>query len=385
LENFAKMTQWFGPMDGLNLLNRIYEMQLRPWFHGNLSSIQSEDLLTEKAKGTKSNQISASNPGSFAISVLTEEGFIKHYKIFHQPGKGYTLGKEDYTNLDLLIKGRQSLLHLRYPCPKGERYSDSNFWINYTVGDDSKTVISLKQLCFRFIYRNQQLFPKIREVMPIDLTEEFYSTIVNSIISDQRGREFWKRNFLGKDSIPWIEFSRGLSNFLGVPFEEKTESINNEMLRALLADIGENSDDVITIETFSKLLEWFGPLDTSMFERVMSVVSKNWFHGNMSHVQAEKLIQRNSNAKKGTFLIRFSSKNRGYFTITVVGRKKSLLHYRVYYNRNSLEYIMGKRIFRSLEEIIITYHRELSLRYPCPGSKFQLLQQFNGDGDYLSD
>jgi len=105
----------------------------------------------------------------------------------------------------------------------------------------------------------------------------------------------------------------------------------------------------------------------------------------MSHVQAEKLIQKNSSAKKGSFLIRFSSKNRGYFTITVVGRKKSLLHYRVYYNRNTLEYVMGKKIFQSLDEIIQTYHRELCLRVACTGSKFQKLQHPENNQEYVSD
>jgi CRISPR/Cas system-associated endoribonuclease Cas2 len=89
-------------------------------------------------------------------------------------------------------------------------------------------------------------------------------------------------------------------------------------------------------------MEWFGPMGSTLRQKVLDIVSKrfvkkfqnfllnfpSWFHGNLSHIQAEKLIQRNSNAKKGTFLIRFSSKNRGYFTITVVGRKRSLLHYR---------------------------------------------------------
>jgi hypothetical protein len=118
-------------------------------------------------------------------------------------------------------------------------------------------------------------------------------------------------------------------------------------------------------------------------------VTKEWFHGNLTHLQAERIIQKNSNAKKGTFLIRFSSKNRGYFTITVVGRKRTLLHYRVYlnttnpatlltlaryYNRVKPEYVMGKKVFKSLDEILRTYHRELCLRTPCFGSKFQMLQ-----------
>ena len=63
------------------------------WFHGNISSIQAEDLLTEKAKGTFLVRFSSSNPGSYAISVNAEES-VKHYKIWHKPGGIYSLGKE---------------------------------------------------------------------------------------------------------------------------------------------------------------------------------------------------------------------------------------------------------------------------------------------------
>lgn len=93
----------------------------------------------------------------------------------------------------------------------------------------------------------------------------------------------------------------------------------------------------------------------------------------MSHQQAEKHLQRHD-SKKGTFLIRFSSKNRGYFTITVLGRNRSLLHYRVYYNRQEIKYVIGKKSFKSLDDIIKDYHRELYLKSPCPGSKFASLQ-----------
>lgn len=101
----------------------------------------------------------------------------------------------------------------------------------------------------------------------------------------------------------------------------------------------------------------------------------------MTHIQAEKLIQSNSNCKKGIYLIRFSSKNRGYFTITVVGRKKSNLHYRVYYSRETKEYLIGKKSFHSLDDIISIYHRELCLRLPCPGSKFREFQTLPSIGE----
>ena len=67
--------------------------------------------------------------------------------------------------------------------------------------NETKTVVSLKKLCFRFIYRNQHLFPSIKDVIPLELTDEFRRTLVDSITSDDLGRELWKSNFLGKVQI----------------------------------------------------------------------------------------------------------------------------------------------------------------------------------------
>ena len=47
---------------------------------------------------------------------------------------------------------------------------------------------------------------------------------------------------------------------------------------------------------------------------------------------------------------------------------------------------MGKKVFKSIDEILRTYHRELCLRTPCAGSKFQILQVINEfDYNYNSD
>lgn len=93
------------------------------------------------------------------------------------------------------------------------------------------------------------------------------------------------------------------------------------------------------------------------------------------------MIETQANSKKGTYLIRYSSKSRGYFTITVAGRKKSNLHYRVYYNRETGMYAIGKKSFRSLDDIVGLYHRELCLRFPCKGSKFVEFQSLPPIGE----
>jgi len=202
LENYAKMFQWFGPMKGIDIIDEVHNLHSKSYFHGQLSSIQSEDLLSEKAKGTYLVRFSTSNPGSFAISV-NNEGSTKHYKVWHESGKCYSLGKDQFPDLEQLIKEKAESLNLRFPCPKGEKYSDSNFWQLETLepiegnANPTKTVVSLKKLCFRFLYKNSHLFPSLMNI-PLDLLEEYHSTIIDSITSDDAGRLLWKQNLLGK-------------------------------------------------------------------------------------------------------------------------------------------------------------------------------------------
>lgn len=391
IESFGKFSHWFGPLDSINVLDTVHQFHSEPWFHGHLSSVQSEELLIEKARGTFLLRFSATNIGGFAISVLNEDQVVKHYKVFHPMGEGFTIGTEQFPSLKDLVEHKKDLLFLRFPCPKGERYSDSNFWVMQTTDlEENKTVVSLKKLCFRFIYRNNQLFPKMQSVVTQDILEDYHATIIDSITSDEDGRKLWKHFFISKinnETVCWKEFVQAVYMYLNLDVE-KEGKLKYKALRAIVKDISDNGTDDVNIESFSKMLEWFGPFGKNFLDRVLDTVSRSWFHGNLSHTQAEKIIQKNASAKKGTFLIRFSSKNRGYFTITVVGLKRSTLHYRVYYNRLMQEFAMGKRTFLSLDQIIGTYHRELSLRAACPGSKYSSLQPVescNLDPNYLSD
>ena len=76
------------------------------------------------------------------------------------------------------------------------------------------------------------------------------------------------------------------------------------MLTSGLIFEGENKDDLVNIETFSKLLEWFGPLGNSMLERVKNIVSKKYDFNILGSVlsvgfMAICLIFRQKNGFKG--------------------------------------------------------------------------------------
>jgi len=98
-------------------------------------------------------------------------------------------------------------------------------------------------------------------------------------------------------------------------------------LHFLLSDIcGEES---ISLETFGKLLEWFGPLDAELLERIDSIVSEKWFHGSLNHLQAERIIANGKATLKGTFLVRFSERQSGTIAIAYKQSNSAVRHYLV--------------------------------------------------------
>jgi hypothetical protein len=137
-----------------------------------------------------------SNPGHFAISVVTNEG-IRHQKVLHYPLKAYTLGTKEYDSLDALINDSKETLYLKFACPKGVNYLDFKLSLHPNHdGDEFKSVLSLKTHCLLFVYRNKHMYQDIRKQLPVQIVEQYYSAVVDSIISDLAGRDMWKEQFL---------------------------------------------------------------------------------------------------------------------------------------------------------------------------------------------
>ena len=77
------------------------------------------------------------------------------------------------------------------------------------------------------------------------------------------------------------------------------------------------------------------------------------------------------NAKRGTFLVRFSS-DPGSYTITSKSKSKKLKHFRILH-KAGLDFLIGKVECKSLEDIITRYGDQLFLKHPCLGSPYAYL------------
>ena len=140
----------------------------------------------------------------------------------------------------------------------------------------------------------------------------------------------------------------------------------------------ENTTNYVYIEQYGKLLDYFGPImengtKVNFLKKIKSLIGHDWFYG---HINTETAIARLRDQYIGYYLVRFSTSERGYFTISQVtahpndATKKKIQHTRVRHRPLSSEYFYQNRTYPSLESLIEAERDISNLLTPCPGSDF---------------
>merc|ERR1712137_929037 len=118
MEQFARILEWFGPMNDLTeFLVNIEGLLKRPWFHGEISSSDAEKKLTDEPKGTFLVRFSARDPGCYAISVVGSKNAMKHYRVHHRAGGPYVISNIECPKLEDFITTHGKSLGLKEMCP----------------------------------------------------------------------------------------------------------------------------------------------------------------------------------------------------------------------------------------------------------------------------
>jgi len=208
-----------------------------------------------------------------------------------------------------------------------------------------------------------------------EIIERLDTVIIDCAMRDEKARQFWKENdFIKKDEVLWSEFIVAFEKFVKLP-ENDVKSLNIDCLHAIMAEKPrENSQEIVKIEEFGKIIDWFGPLENdvqvgteTIFDRIRKLLMKAWFHGDISTGEAQLRL---SGLPGGTFLVRFSSTHLGCYTISSLTQSNtSIKHQRVTFAAGR-GFNFNGQWFESLEEIIRDSN---NLFIPCPGSKFQSL------------
>ena len=110
--------------------------------------------------------------------------------------------------------------------------------------------------------------PTFAEIIP-----QFDEIIVDGIITDKIGCKMWKKYFMKdklRESVSWRNFVIALTTI----FNEKMPNANDikwNCLKALVAD----DQEKVSIESFARILEWFGPMKSlSILDDIEDLLKK---------------------------------------------------------------------------------------------------------------
>jgi len=200
-----------------------------------------------------------------------------------------------------------------------------------------------------------------------EIYDELNLCIIDGLIKDEWGRNFWLTNWPDEDSIEWSEFIETVISNKTLDIKDASTPLFTKYLECLrivvaqISGINKNNFNAITMENFGKLLEWFGPgvdKGKNFVDRVGEMCHEKWFHGQIDNAHAVQLL---SNPK--AFLIRFST-NPGSFTF------QSQVSVRINRTPDGGYQPAGGDRYDSIFELVKKEWSELEI---CPGSPFSYI------------
>eukprot|EP00003_Mantamonas_plastica_P016037 TRINITY_DN268_c0_g1_i15.p1 TRINITY_DN268_c0_g1~~TRINITY_DN268_c0_g1_i15.p1 ORF type:complete len:523 (-),score=186.17 TRINITY_DN268_c0_g1_i15:988-2556(-) len=108
---------------------------------------------------------------------------------------------------------------------------------------------------------------------------------VNINIADDAAREMWLNNFGGSLFVPWDEFDAALQKTLNV-----TGATLGDLKEHLLDSRNEAYKEMVTQESFTVFLKWFGPFGECV-TKASDTLNQTWFHASLDSAEAAKLLK----------------------------------------------------------------------------------------------
>jgi len=265
------------------------------------------------------------------------------------------------------------------------------------------------------------------------IVQEIENTLVDIAIRDEWGQRFWKENFASKSQVPWSTFTKSFDYFVTQcntllippltenptkeqlknatlpqledfarkspqahtianeeytrrytnPIYQQEQERNQKAFKFVLAEVPTpnhgivitNEEEVVRLEKFGDILNWFGPLVENqkgvvLMDKIRILIKEPWFHGDLSTPQSEILL---AHKPAGSFLVRFSTSSPGAYTISRVSHtNNSISHHRIT-NQPGSGFIWNNKAYPTLIDLMRDAKAELGLIYPCAGSKYQTI------------
>jgi len=129
LVSFANALEWFGPLLGMNVVEKIQYLLNQKWFHGDISQSEAELLLSSQKRGKIIQKTTGfwlvrfgDGHGEYFISVVAEKNKVEHFKITHRTGTLMFNGQHHSSWEDLFTKRKKELNFSRDAICLGSKY-----------------------------------------------------------------------------------------------------------------------------------------------------------------------------------------------------------------------------------------------------------------------
>ena len=223
---------------------------------------------------------------------------------------------------------------------------------------------------------------------------------VRATIPDPAGFAFWTQHFLDLDAVPLDRFAQEFYKALGIVLpkldDKKGGAFSDDerkfyLLREMITtDKGHSSVD---ITEFGRILSWMGPLEVpapafnSLLDRLVDLVKHPWFHGliDANHAEGLTLSPHGGNPVIGQFLVRFSLRTPGGFTITVNQKTSTVTHLIVYNTPGKGLTLDNVHYWPTVPALVAAVEQALELQHPVPNGWQFLWQGASHRGGYRSD
>ncbi|MDP2434272.1 MAG: SH2 domain-containing protein, partial [archaeon] len=216
-------------------------------------------------------------------------------------------------------------------------------------------------------------------------------------IPDAVANAFWTNHYLDLNTVGFDQFVQDLYKDLGTvlpqldirrggPFTDDERKLF--LLREFVTIDKEHT--TVDITRFGQVVQWIGgleipaPADNSMLDRFVELIKHPWFHGLVDASQAENLTR---NKPTGSYLVRFSLRTPGGYTITV-NQTRSGVNHLIVYNTPGKGFSMDNvHFWPSVPHLVAALASSFELQQPCSDNAWQFLWQGEGCqvGGYNAD
>jgi serine/threonine protein kinase len=287
------------------------------------------------------------------------------------------------------------------------------------------SLVTLMKKCWHKDPERRPSFPRVARYLE--------SIMVDTSISDEVGRRFWKENMIEEEAVDnpievveWEDFLVFFAGFLqplGTPlpetatpdqirkatfnqlneFQQRSEAhalrvaeafktaeeremdwedpavlmkhIEWKCLHSVLVEVTKDGREIVRMTKFGEILHWFGPLEISD----KGPLAPGLFLSRLRDVLKEgwfhgfisgpKATKDLLDKEPGTFMVRFSSQP-GSFAVSRVTRSKQITHVRVLHEKGAYWLEGSTATFDTLTGVIKASAEKLFLRTPCPGNQY---------------